>query len=216
LASEYLMKKYQNVKPDEPKELTQKEKRQNWWYYHRKPLLIAVIVLAFVGSFVYEIVSQVKPDHQIAHYSQYMLPAGAEEALEARLSELATDVNGDGKVVVDVISFVYAPDDPNSYAVQVSMMGDISVGSSEFFLVEDPVAFQKEYGVLAMEDGMGYEDGMDAEKTVRYALEDLPALQDLELGRPLYLTKRYYVQEAHREEHTNMDLLWSAMTEGAK
>ena len=35
MASEYLKKKYQDVKPDAPVELTPAEKRRNWWYYNK-------------------------------------------------------------------------------------------------------------------------------------------------------------------------------------
>ena len=95
-------------------------------------------------------------------------------------------------------------------------MGDLAVGTSEFFLVEDPEAFQEEYGLLAMEDGIVYDYEMSAEPTIRYAWEDLPVLCDLETGRSLYLTRRIYTQEDQQQEHANMDLLWSIMTEGIK
>ena len=216
MASEYLMKKYKDVKPDEPKVMTEKEKRRNWWYYHRMPLLITAVVLVFVGSFVHELVSKVDPDFQIAYSGEYELPGDLEAQIEARLSELVEDVNGDGKTVVEVVSYVFIPDDVNSYAVEVSLMGDLAVGTSEFFLVEDPEAFQEKYGLLAMEDGVVYDYEMSAEPTIRYAWEDLPVLCDLETGRSLYLTRRIYTQEDQQQEHANMDLLWSIMTEGIK
>ena len=59
MASEYLLKKYKDVKPDEPKELTKKEKRANWWHYHRLTLLIIALAAALVISFIWAIVREI-------------------------------------------------------------------------------------------------------------------------------------------------------------
>ena len=69
MASEYLLKKYKDVKPDEERELTPKEKRQNWWYYHKWHVVIGFILLLIcldLGKSALHI-GEVKPDLQIAY-----------------------------------------------------------------------------------------------------------------------------------------------------
>lgn len=212
MASEYLMKKYQDVKPDVPKELTEKEKRANWWHYHRIHFLVGALVLALVASFVWEMVSKVEPDFQIAYVGEKSLAMGVAEQIEAQLAELAFDKNGDGQVVVQVNSYVIDPEDTLSYTTQVSLMGDISVGSSDFFLVEDPVDFQENYGILTMVDGSVYDDDMDPEQCVRYAAEDCQGLNQVDLGTELYLCRRVFVKEDDLQAHASADILWEAMT----
>lgn len=214
MASEYLLKKYRDVKPDVPKELTEKEKRANWWHYHRIHFLVGALVLALVASFVWEMVSKVEPDFQISYVGEKSLDMGVAEQIEAQLTELAFDKNGDGQVVVQVNSYVIDPENTLSYTTQVSLMGDISVGNSDFFLVEDPVEFQENYGVLVMKDGSVYDDGMDPEQCVRYAAKDCQGLNQVDLGMELYLCRRVFVKDEDVQAHASADILWDAMTEG--
>ncbi len=211
MASEYLMKKYKDVKPEPPKELTKKEKRKNWWHYHRIPLLIGAIVLAAVASFVWEMVTKVEPDYQIAYVSDHELAYGVAEQIEEAISAMAQDCNGDGQVVVQVNSYVIDPENTLSYTTQVSLMGDISVGQSDFFLLEDPVQFQQDYGALTMEDGSSYDDGMDPELCVRYLVTACKGLDKLELDDTLYLCRRLFVKDSDIEDHAAAQELWQAM-----
>lgn len=211
MASEYLMKKYKDVKPEPPKELTKVEKRKNWWHYHRVPLLIGALVLAAVASFVWEMVSKVEPDYQIAYIGDHELADGVAEQIEEALTAMAQDGNGDGKVVVQVNSYVIDPDNPMSYTVQVSLMGDVSVGQSDFFLLEDPVQFQADYGVLTMEDGSAYDDGMNPERCVRHLISACKGLDEIQLDDTLYLCRRNFVKDSDIQDHAAAQELWQAM-----
>ena len=215
MASEYLMKKYKDVKPDEPKELTPKEKRANWLYYHRIHFIIAaVVVLAAIGL-VKDVFMKTEPDYQIGYFSDIYLNEQVELAIEERLSELGDDLNGDGQVVVQLNPYVINEADPTSYTVQVSMVGDMSVGISDFYLVHDPVEFQEEYGVLTMTDGSYFDVGMDPELCVRYHVKDCPVFDGLEFEEDLYLTRRQFTKEEDLEAHAGAAGLWEAMTADA-
>lgn len=211
MASEYLMNKYKDVKPEPPKELTKKEKRQNWWYYHRIPLLITAIALIMVASFVWEMATKVEPDYQIAYVSDHELPSGVADQIEACLTAIAEDCNGDGQVVVQVNSYVIDPDNTLSYTTQVSLMGDISVGQSDFFLLEDPVQFQQDYGALTMEDGSVYDEDMDPELCIRYLVTQCQGLSELELEETLYLCRRVFVKDDDIQDHAMAEELWQTI-----
>ena len=192
MASEYLMKKYKDVKPEEPKVLTPKEKRANWLHYHRAHFIIAAILIVAGIGFARDVLMKVEPDYQIGYFSDIYLDDQVELAIEERLAELGDDLNGDGQVVVQLNPYVINEADPTSYTVQVSMVGDMSVGLSDFYLVHDPVQFQEEYGVLTMTDGSYFDVGMDPNLCVRYHVKDCPVFADLEFDEDLYLTRRQF------------------------
>ena len=216
MASEYLLKKYKDVKPDEPIQLTQEQKRKNWWHYHRFHILACVIGLALLGSFIWEMVAKVEPDYQIAYVGEYSLPFGAEEEMEAILTPLLYDRNGDGKVSIMINSYVMNENDPNAYAAQVALVGDISLGSSSVFLVTDPMDVQNTFGIFYQEDGSIPEDENDVCSCKHYAWSSCPTVNALDLGMDLYLIQRGFVNEAQIEKNKGVEVLWEVITNGAE
>lgn len=214
MASEYLLKKYKDVKPDEPRELTKKEKRANWWHYHRLMLLVIALAAVFVVSFVWEIVSKTEPDFQLAYVGEYSLDEETVELLEQTLTALATDRNGDGEVVVQVTSFINNEEDPMAYVTQMSLVADMSVGQSDFYLLADPVVFQDSYGMLTMTDGSEFDDGMDPEGTERVAFADCAGLGEIDLGQELYLCRRIPVSDDKESDRDALEEMWNAMVTG--
>lgn len=216
MASEYLKKKYQDVKPDEKVEMTEQEKRQNWWFYHKTPLLLGIALLLIVGSFVWEMVTKVEPDYQIAYVGLYSFPEGVQEDLLDLLEELADDRNGDGKISVNLQPYVINEEDSSAYMVQSAMVADLTVGISEIFLVEDPMAFQEEYAIFLQEDGKMPADENSVENCWSFAWEDCPAVNDLKLGLDLYLICRGFEDPEMIEEHEGYMMLWEKLIEGAE
>lgn len=215
MASEYLMKKYKDVKPDEPKELTPKEKRANWLHYHRIHFVIAAIVVVLGIGFVKDVLMKTEPDYQIGYFSDVYLDPEVETAIENRMAELGDDLNGDGKVVVQLNTYVIHESDPTSYTVQISMVGDMSVGISDYYLVTDPVQFQLDYGVLTMSDGSIFDEGMDPNLCIRYDMKNCAVFDDIDLDQTLYLTRRQFSKEEDIQAHAAAGGLWEKMIAGA-
>lgn len=215
MASEYLMKKYKDVKPEEPKVLTPQEKRANWLHYHRIHFIIGAVLLLVGIGVVKDVFMKTEPDYQIGYFSDLYLSDTLEAEIEERLSALGEDLNGDGKVVVQLNPYVIVPEDPLSYTVQISMVGDMSVGLSDYYLVADPVFFQEEYGILTMTDGSIFDVGMDPNLCVRYPVKDCAVFDGLEFEEDLYLTRRQFVKEEDLEAHAGAAGLWDTMTAGA-
>lgn len=96
--------------PDKPRQLTPAEARANWWHYHwYYVVLIAAAVLA-IGYFVWSRVTEVEPDYTVTVVGRADPDAAFLSELETKLEAAADDVNGDGKVKVNVKSIWLALD----------------------------------------------------------------------------------------------------------
>ena len=106
MASEYLKKKYRDVKPDAPLELTKTEKWKNWWHYYKWHVGIALVLLAITGSIMWNTLSRAEPDYKIAYVGSSRLPEDTAAALEAAFASLGEDLNGDGKIAAVLTQYV--------------------------------------------------------------------------------------------------------------
>ena len=239
MASEYLKWKYRDVKPDEPIQYTAQEKRKNWWSYHKWHVIIGVLLLLIVGDILYDAlgIGQVRPDYQIAYIGETTLPDDTAAALEEAIAELGQDCNGDGRVAVKLNQYVRGGNSDNAeYAAAsaVTLMGDLSEYDSYFFLLDDPDAFQRSYGVLRRLDGTLPADGDRDYAACYLAWDDCPVLAGLELGGytakalgqevsgdsqellgTLYFARRGFWTDETTAYPEESDHLWEALTEGA-
>lgn len=161
-----------DIKPEDlvqekPRELTPAEARANWWHYHwYYVLLIAAAVLA-IGYFVWSRITEVNPDYTVAVVGRTDPDEAFLAELEARLEQLAEDVNGDNKIKVNVKSIWLAVD----YDVQDTSLrelmkssedklnADFYLGESVIFLVDDPVGMEQKYGCFRLLDGTDPQEG---------------------------------------------------------
>ena len=74
---------------------------------------------------------------------------------------------------------------------------------------------QGEKAWLLLADGTMPEDDVITTQCECYAWRDCPAVNQLDLGAPLYLARRGYATQKETEKHADYLGLWQAMTEGA-
>ena len=192
MASEYLKKKYKDVKPDVKRELTPAEKRKNWWDYHKWFVVAGIVLLGIFGSIVWNALHQVKSDYQIAYVGEYALPDDTAAAIEAGFAALGEDLNGDGSVVVRLVQYASSggTDAQAIMAAEVRLMADLTEYESYFFLLEDPEAFQELYDGLLESDWV-------------------------ELGDGLYLARRVFLLDKTCRWHEECTALWQTVQGGA-
>lgn len=195
MASEYLKWKYRDVKPEKPASMTATQRRKNWWYYHKWHVLAAVVVLLIAADWAWNILSQVRPDYQVAYVGSVPLGEGDGASWETQLAALGTDCNGDGKVVVQLNQYLTAQEGPTSeqamynYAANVKLLADLDERESYFFLLEDPEKFQADYEILE-EDWFPVENG-------------------------LYLARREFWEDRTAEHMEECDALWERLLKEA-
>lgn len=236
MASEYLKKKYQDVKPEEKRELTPEEKRRNWWYYHKWHVGAVLLLLVVAGDIVWTTLNREKPDCQVAYIGTQYLPDGASAALESAFASLCEDFNGDGKIIVSFRQYVSGgeADAGMAAASQVQLMADITEGESYLFLLEDPEAFQRSYHSLCRLDGtLPEEEDYSAEGTY-LAWDACPVLRGLDLGEysytamgqtvegsvqellsGLFIARRGFWTDQNASYAGGYAALWNRLTEGA-
>lgn len=223
------------------REYTKKEKLLNWFYYHKWLLAVGAVIVWVVGSMLWNVlgIGKVRPDYRIAYVGSVRLPDSTVETLENALAVFGADVNGDGRVAVELTQHVTA--DPTSadnmmygYAAEMTVLADITEGESTFFLLENPVDFQLSFQILAHLDGaIPAEDDFEAlDKILLW--ENCPALASLELGHyedsylditetgenqdllsGLYLGRRYFHDPDQQKNPEADEAFWLAITEGA-
>ena len=228
MASEYLKWKARDEKPaPPPRERTRKEKLLNWLHYNKLWLIAGAVVLWIVGSMLWNVlgIGQVKPDVIVAYIGSDPLPEESAKALEAALSALTEDRNGDGQAVAELRQYATnRSGDPGTTvyyntADNTALIADITQAESYLFLVEDPDGVQLAYQILAMPDGTPPEDddytGMD--KVYRWG--DCPVLCGLDVEQNvfenLYLGRRCFYVEREAEAQAGNERLWELLTEGA-
>lgn len=240
MASEYLKWKYRDVQPDQPVELTARQKRANWWYYHKWHVLLGVGLLA-VGAYLGARllgVGQTAPDYQVAYVGSAALPEDTAAALESALADLGTDCNGDGQVVVRLNQYVMGDGSGEgamyAYAGSTRLMADLDACESYFFLLEDPEVFQANYQVLRRLDGSLPEETDRDYESCCVAWSHCPVLQDLPLGEytekildqeiqgdsqellsSLWVARRGFWTERTCSDTQECDALWNAITRGS-
>ena len=101
MASEYWKWKFRDVRPEEKRELTAEEKRRNWWHYHKWHIALGIVLAVFAGSLIWQVlgIGEIEPDCRVAYVGSTLLPDGTAAALEAALSALGEDLNGDGQAI---------------------------------------------------------------------------------------------------------------------
>lgn len=110
--------KPEDLKPDEPRQLTRKEKLANWWYYHRLHVGIGAAVLVILIWLAADMLNRTLPDYQIALVTEQYIPETVVTELGDALSAFGLDLNGDGQALVQVSGY------------QLSLGGEEETGAS--------------------------------------------------------------------------------------
>lgn len=245
MASEYLKQKYKDVKPDEKIELTAAQKRRNWWDYHKFWVLLGAVALVGCAWLVRDIFFRPGPDYQVGYVGKTALPEEVLENLRARLEELGEDVNGDGRVTVELIPYILGFDAVSmldvdgTSAAMTRLTVDLAAGRVYVLLLDDPEGFQGRIGALGYLDGSAPPPddpayGAADWTEMVYAWDGCPVLANMDLGTytrfldlseqkisgqevmaGLYVGRRAALSEGQRASFAADEALWLRLTEGA-
>lgn len=198
MSSEYYKKKFQDVTPDMPYEMTKWEAFCNWWTYHWVTVLVVSLITVFLVSVAVEFFTRERPDHKIAYIGTNPLAVDV-KILEPQLEELGEDLNGDGEVTVQIRTYLVDSDTSHFSSELIPFVGDIETGNSTIFILEDPDWFRENYAITSEE--------------MTYWWSECPALSHIDLYGDYAIALR---STEDMTEDYEIDLsLWQAMTENA-
>ena len=186
----------------ESREYTRRDKAANWWHYHKMLVLVLLMAAALGATMIKDILLQSQPDYEVGWVGRSELPEETAAALEAELAQYGVDLNGDGRVVVQLnqytVNFVEeaaADADSEDQQVQSSyndayyqmagvtkLSADLSDGKLYVLLLEDPEGFERVTDALQYLDGTLPEEGAADWQNMCYLWQDCPVLAGLELG----------------------------------
>lgn len=220
---------------EQKRELTPKEKCQNWWYYHKWHAILGIAAVLLVGSAIRDIAFNKGnvPDYQVGFIGSASLPEDTVAALETALEDLGEDLNGDGQVLVQVNQYLLNAQDATymvSYGAQAQLMADTTDYQLFFFLMEEPESFQEQYGLLAYPDGTVPEKDGEVSGELWLSWSECPGLTNLPLGgftlegvdenvtgdsqellSGLYVARRAVWSEGEFEDLEGFEALWEKL-----
>ena len=170
---------------------TKKDKWNNFWFYHKTHVIVAVIAALFVAYMVYDMVTKVHPDYNVAILTSKTIPSDLSDQLGDEIEKYGEDLNGDGEVVVQMNVFEIAQGeaantmDPNmQMAGIVKFQGDVQTGDSYIYLTDDDsfVAYGTEEGMFTYLDGSQPEEGAKDYENMRLPMSECKGLADTEIG----------------------------------
>jgi len=99
---------------------TKKSKWENFWFYHKWHIVIIATACLLVGWFVHDMVAKVNPDYQIGLITEASYPNDVIEGMQTEIAKYGKDLNGDGKVVVQINSYIFSKENTSSTATATS------------------------------------------------------------------------------------------------
>lgn len=181
---------------------TKKSKWDNFWFYHKWHVLIVVAVCLLVFWFVHDMVTKVEPDYQIGLLTQDTFQSDVVDSLQTEIAKYGKDLNGDGKVVVQINSYPFMQSDTSSQtntsslnpsinmnqqqdqAIRVKYMADLAAGTSIIFLTDDTnfQNQQKANSVFAYTDGTAPKTGATDFEKMRVSWDQCKVLSQLKIS----------------------------------
>lgn len=214
-----------DIKPEDliqetPRELTPAEARANWWHYHWYYVaLIAALVLA-LGYFAWQKVTAVEPDYTVTVVGRTEPDEDFLSALETELESLGEDVNGDGKIKVDVkgvwLDLRLSDNDADLRQLmessQEKLNADFYLAQSMIFVVDDPAALEQMYGCFQLLDGTDPQEG-DVVRIEDFALplEDTALAGAADTGDTQWYVARRLSEGVSEDVLTAADVMWEKL-----
>lgn len=137
------------------------EELRNWWWYNKRFVFVGLVILAIFVYMFAQSANEEEPDYFVGMVS--IEPRSTEQlaAIEKQLTAAGEDINGDGKVVLQLKC--YSLDLTKQYSDSekiIAFDSDILAGISGIFLMDDPQAFQEKTGRLLAEPIIELEPGL--------------------------------------------------------
>lgn len=132
------------VKPEEleptppaPPPTTPGEKWENFWYHHKWKVIIIGFLAIALGVILWQTLTVDRADYTVLMTTKYAYSTQQLDALEKELARYGDDLDGDGKVEVEVLNcYLGAADATTYYANHQALEAHLVAGDVMLFLWE--------------------------------------------------------------------------------
>jgi len=129
--------------PPEPPKAPQgiRAKWQNLWYHYKWLILFVGFLLILGLLFTYQTLTRDPADYEVIAVTEYAILPPEQEALEAYMASCAQDVDGDGKIEIDIVNLTpsystdVAPGIGHSDAQK--LISSLSTGENMLYVFDD-------------------------------------------------------------------------------
>lgn len=165
---------------------------ENFWYYYKWHVLIGIGALLLIATLASNFIkAQHKPDYTVGLLTRESVSGALIDDLEAQLSTVLDDRNGDGTCEVEIMPYVLEHGSSeerstDSYFNQsssiVQFMGDYQTYRCMLYLCNDVAYFEELFDVFAYNDGSAPEEGNVDYEALGLAWGDSDVLSNLDLA----------------------------------
>lgn len=143
-------------RPQAPEPQTPRGWLENFWYHHKWKVILGGAFLAIGVFLLVHTLSRTDPDYLICLVSMQEVDSNAAERLETILEQYGEDLNGDGKVVVEiqclnVSSGTESAANPSAVTNQQAVLGHMMAKDVDLW------AFAPEYYTTSIRSALGDE-----------------------------------------------------------
>lgn len=138
---------------------------KNYLYYYKFRIIVVLIVAAIAGFAIFQAATREKYDYSVYICISKTAMSEFNRSIEAACAQFGEDVNGDGKVNVQVIDLSYDFSDPKSQAAlskTTLLGGELSSGGHYIFLYDDKYYEKTLSDMFERRDGLTEYDGTAA------------------------------------------------------
>lgn len=160
MAREWLLR---GVDPEElkatPKEelpQTPRSKWENFWYHHKLKFWLILFAVVVVTIMVVQGINKDDPDYRVLLLTKELYSAQDLAALEALLEQYGEDLDGDGKVEIQVENCQYGPHVEQSRNSGIQQVQAHLVAADRMFFMMEPDAYK--YFTRTLESSISEKD----------------------------------------------------------
>lgn len=123
-----------NPKPEGPKDF--KGKLDNFWYHYKWTVIIVAFIMVTLAIMLFQFFSKHDPDYMVVLVTNNAVDDTATGKLASEFQKYGRDINGDGKVEVQIESLYLGDNTQYSVLNKQKLIANISTGDVMFYILD--------------------------------------------------------------------------------
>ncbi|MFI3205693.1 MAG: hypothetical protein R3Y33_00460 [Clostridia bacterium] len=163
---------------------TKKQKIENWWFYNSSKLIACILIAVLVFAIAFTVLTKESPDYYVGMLVNRNFDSSLTDILEDQLAVYGEDLNGDGKVIVEIVncsigngSEVGSDTSTSTEVAATKLLADLNNGNSIIWICDDAGYLYSDNDSYTI-----FADMFDSENPAIKPLDDFEALANLDFS----------------------------------